>query len=245
MVAPLAASKLTKRAPSSARMRRREKKLDAIQDAAETLLMRQGFDGLTMAKLAAEVDVTAGALYRYFASKEALFVQLQVRALQDVEDALQRRWQLLDATERSHSSANHVGDQALAALLATNAVHGQFAVDKPERFGLLTMGLAEQRDLVTDGDSMAVWSGVQRLLGEIAKRLTAAADAGALSDGDAGRRALMLMMAGQGVLQLAKMARHVEGIAPMTELSAEVCSALLLSWGAEHSALVRAGKLLG
>ena len=233
------------KAPSSARERRRIKKLDAILDAAELLLMQLGLDGLTMAKLAAQVDVTAGALYRYFDSKDALFVQLQVRALNDVGTAVRAKWQALDAAHCGGGSARDRGDEALASLLAANAVHGQFAVDKPARFGLLAMGMAEQRDLIADDGSLAVWQGVQVRVGEIAERVDVAVRAGVLEAGDEGRRALLLMMAGQGMLQLRKMSRHVSGIPPVVELSAEVCRALLLSWGAEPAAVARAGTRLG
>ena len=220
------------------RQRRRQRKLDAILDAAEQLLVQTGLDGLTMANLAAEVDVTAGALYRYFDSKEQLFVQLQVRALDEITALLHERLQSLAGPGKEGAQV-----LALARLLAANEVHGWFAEQKPARFGLLTMGLSEQRDLVADGGSQQVWQGVAQVLTLVGGLVDEAVQAGAIEDGGDGsspRRALMLTMGGQGMLQLAKMARHVPGMPPMRALAAELCRSLLLGWGADRDAIAAA-----
>jgi AcrR family transcriptional regulator len=44
----------------------------AIRDAAVALIARHGFEGVSMRRLAEEVGVQAGALYRYFPTKQAL-----------------------------------------------------------------------------------------------------------------------------------------------------------------------------
>lgn len=45
---------------------------DAIRDAAEGVFVRCGFDGATMQQIADEAGVSAGTIYRYFASKDDL-----------------------------------------------------------------------------------------------------------------------------------------------------------------------------
>lgn len=45
---------------------------DAIRDAAEGVFVRCGFDGATMQQIADEAGVSAGTIYRYFASKDEL-----------------------------------------------------------------------------------------------------------------------------------------------------------------------------
>ena len=45
---------------------------ESILDAAARLFARNGISGATMAEIAAEADLSAGAIYRYFGSKEEL-----------------------------------------------------------------------------------------------------------------------------------------------------------------------------
>ena len=62
------------RSPDAARQRR-----DHILDAAERCFVRSGFHRTTMQDVAAEAAMSAGNLYRYFASKEAIVSGLAER----------------------------------------------------------------------------------------------------------------------------------------------------------------------
>jgi AcrR family transcriptional regulator len=62
-----------------------------ILDAAARLLAREGAAALTTATLAREVGVTGGALFRHFASKEAILVALAARAAEGLRGHLTRR----------------------------------------------------------------------------------------------------------------------------------------------------------
>ncbi len=234
-------SKKTASKPASPRARRRKKRFDAILDAAERLSARLGLEGLTMAKLAAEVDITAGALYRYFESKEELIVLLQVRAIDDVTTLLARR--LSDFQRERDSDCS--GDHALAAVMVVNAVHSQWSMQKPAKFGLLAIGLADPRMLIDDESASSVWKRVMLLLSQVEVVLNAAVAQGTLTDGDNRRRALLFVMGSQGMLQLGKMSKRVPGLPSIKQMSAELCDALLLSWGAQPEALVQARNQLG
>jgi len=52
-----------------------------ILDAAETLFLQHRFHGLTLADVAHETGLTKAALYRYFRSKELLFIAVYRRAM--------------------------------------------------------------------------------------------------------------------------------------------------------------------
>lgn len=52
-----------------------------ILDAAESLFLAHRFHGLTLADVARETGVTKAALYRYFRSKELLFIAVYRRAM--------------------------------------------------------------------------------------------------------------------------------------------------------------------
>ena len=54
-----------------------------ILDAAEKLFLEHRFHGLTLADVARETGVTKAALYRYFRSKELLFIAVYRRAMAD------------------------------------------------------------------------------------------------------------------------------------------------------------------
>jgi TetR/AcrR family transcriptional repressor of uid operon len=57
-------------APS--RAERRDQQIQRILDAAKACFLRSGFQGASMHQICAEADMSPGALYRYFPSKEAI-----------------------------------------------------------------------------------------------------------------------------------------------------------------------------
>ncbi len=60
-----------------------------ILDAAQALFSQRGLDRLTLADVAAETGLTKAALYRYFRSKELLFLAVYRRALTAFVDDLE------------------------------------------------------------------------------------------------------------------------------------------------------------
>ena len=57
-----------------------------ILDAAETLFLQERFHNLTLADVARHTGLTKAALYRYFRSKELLFIALYRRAMTQLVD---------------------------------------------------------------------------------------------------------------------------------------------------------------
>jgi AcrR family transcriptional regulator len=55
---------------------------ERILGAAERLFAEHGFDGVSMPKIAAASDITAGAIYKHFAGKADLFFEIVRRAVQ-------------------------------------------------------------------------------------------------------------------------------------------------------------------
>src|SRR5437870_5056289 len=49
-----------------------EARASSIREAANRMFARKGFDGATMQEIATEADLSAGALYRYFPTKQHL-----------------------------------------------------------------------------------------------------------------------------------------------------------------------------
>ncbi len=61
------------------RERERQRKTDEIIDAAEKIFSQKGFSKTTMDEVAAELELTKPALYRYFKSKEDLYYAVVLR----------------------------------------------------------------------------------------------------------------------------------------------------------------------
>jgi len=73
-----AAAKPRARAPGADKVRTRER----ILAAAEGLFASHGFDRVTMPAIAEASGITAGAIYKHFASKAALFFEVVRRAVE-------------------------------------------------------------------------------------------------------------------------------------------------------------------
>lgn len=61
-----------------------------ILDAAEMLFQQHRYNGLTLADVAKQSGLTKAALYRYFRSKELLFIAVYQRAMISLADDLER-----------------------------------------------------------------------------------------------------------------------------------------------------------
>lgn len=60
----------------SSREKQKEQRRDEILDAALDLFVRKGYAGTTIKDIASAVDMSVGLLFHYFASKEALLLEL-------------------------------------------------------------------------------------------------------------------------------------------------------------------------
>lgn len=72
----------TKRAPQQ---RRAIERIDAILAAAESVLAEDGYDGLTMVKIAAKAGITHTSIYHYFPSIEAILTTLISHLMDDFD----------------------------------------------------------------------------------------------------------------------------------------------------------------
>src|SRR5690606_30301097 len=63
------------------RQRRREARRREMLDAAMELIVDEGLESLTIARLASSLAAAVGALYRYFPGKQGLLTALQKRAI--------------------------------------------------------------------------------------------------------------------------------------------------------------------
>ncbi len=73
-----------------ARSQERTNRRQQVQNAAAALFARRGFDGISMAEIAAEVGISAPALYRHFPSKESIIVAITLNEIDHLHDIVCR-----------------------------------------------------------------------------------------------------------------------------------------------------------
>ncbi len=182
-----------------------------------------GLEALSINKLAEAADYTPGALYRYFASKDALLSELVGQCLEDVTRFLTTAESVLP--ERA---------SPFARVFVLVRAYRAFARARPERFALLAMTLAHPRVLLPKSeDSTPVMGIMVGALEPLARALGGAADAGLLAEGDVAERTVCLFALLQGVLQLHKQARLAPQILDLDRLTMRGTRALLVGWGAK------------
>ena len=163
---------------------------------------REGFAGLTVVRLAAELGQSVGALYRTFPGKAGLLVALQLRAISSLqaEVTLAQR----EAAHQTHRSRPHKRVVALSLVLSSLRPFIDDHRLAPARYALLD-GLLSAPDAVLDDDGLRLVNGaLEPLLGAVAQGLEAAAEHGALDPGDAALRTRILWAALHGLDHLRK-----------------------------------------
>ena len=111
--------------PPTHRQRRREATRDEILEAARRLLVQSGLEQVTLRGIAAELGMTAPALYRYFDSREALLESLIDTLYDELADIL--------LAVRDADAQGTLKDQ----FVATSREFRRWALTHRPEFGLL------------------------------------------------------------------------------------------------------------
>ncbi|HJL16589.1 MAG TPA: helix-turn-helix domain-containing protein [Sandaracinaceae bacterium LLY-WYZ-13_1] len=221
------------------RAARREATMARIVDAALVILTEEGFDALTMKRLADELGYAIGAFYRYFPSKDALFLAVQRRVLELLAADLRRtdeavRAQVDDDEGRSARTA------ALTRILAAARVYETLATRRPVHFRLLGRWLGDTSPLVSMEAAAPLLPALLEMFGLVPRLFEAAVEAGALTPGPADRRAYVLWSSLQGVSQLRKLSRFGVAALEPRGMAEELVRTLLSGWGAAEPSLSEA-----
>jgi len=220
--------------------RKREARTSAILDEAMAILTAEGFDALTLGRLARSLDVVPAALYRYFESKDALLAALQRRAVGVIHDRL--RESLAALTEQTTRAPADVA--VLAKLLGSARFYLTLPRSEPQTFFLVALLVGDPRPLLSDGESHRTAPLLLALLGDIDALFRAAADTRALAKGDSLERTLAFWAVLQGALALEKMRRVAPALPSATDVAGGAVESMLAGWGASSTQLGRARRLL-
>jgi AcrR family transcriptional regulator len=203
----------------------------------------EGVDGLTIQRLAAAMDWSAGALYRYYRGKDALLVAMQERVLGRLGDRLLRARAAFSAGGPAHPDPR-VG--ALCSVLALCDAFRAFALEDFAGFSLVTVFVADQRALLNEEEALQVGRAMAAVLETTSETLEDAVAQGALAPGDARDRTLVLWSALQGLLQLGKLERLEPRLSRSSNvLVRTLTDGLLLGWGADSENLTAAHGVCG
>jgi len=222
-------------APTSGWDRRRVETTARILDAAERIASEDGVEGLTMQRLGAELGYRAGALYRYFPSKDALLAALLVRIVREVGAMVRDAETEAEgiATRARRPLSAHA--RQLLPLVLTARGYLALADARPAQMALLVRALAAPRPVIDDASAAALADEALLLLRDASALFRAARDAGALDAGDDVQRVALLWTSLHGVVGNRKLARFaIAGLTPAALVS-ELVRTLLVGWGAPRA----------
>jgi len=210
------------------RAQQREQKTEQLLDVATHVVAEEGVEALTMHRLAAEIGVAVGGLYRYFESKEALVVVLQHRAVCGLHAAIEEAL-------RKEIRGTDPKLVALKRVVAVARVWRRQASEVPERHRFIDAYLSDPRTLLTAEQNDEVEASLAPLVEGVAGALNAARKAGALAEGDALLRMHVLWAALHGIDHFEKRDARAPARLRTEALFKETLRALLSGWGAEAS----------
>jgi AcrR family transcriptional regulator len=224
----------------SPRSRRNLQQRERIVAAALTLVGEHSVDALTMARLAEDVDLTAGALYRYFGSKDELIVELQLRTITRIHELFRAHRRVVAAM-----LPRTVALASLCEIAAAATFYLGFAEHEGSSFRMLALTIADPRPLVADVYAKSLAAPLAQLIAEVGDLFDAAVDAEAIAGGNAAERTVVLWTALHGITlahKLDRLSSRGAGAFAAPRLSGELVRALLVGWGAAPSAVAAAQR---
>lgn len=216
--------------------KKRAQRQGDILKKALNIAATEGIRALTVHRLAEALDCTAGALYRYYPSMEALFVEMQRHAQGEILAALKAKraaWQT-----RPGKTA------ALARLLAMADFYLTLPKTMPEHARLIAFIMGDPRQLVSDENALTALPSFFALLEQLDMLFSEAITAKAISKGPVRDKTLCFWGALTGIVQLGKLTRYRKTDFDPARLGPETTRALLLGWGADKALLTEAATRL-
>ena len=226
--------------------RRAQHRLARTQEYLRTALdivTTEGFDALTMQRLADECDSAIGAVYRYFPSKGALVAEVQREAV----ERLATSYALVRA--RSDAELPGFGLPAADLPLVRVVLLGRWFValgdTHPQELRLLQMLIGEARVVVPVEEGMRVVPSVIRLLDQARAVLDDAVDAGILDErSDSMTRVVIWAAAIGGVLQASRLDVYDADLFMAPQMSLSLTMDLFQAWGASREQLDAANAVV-
>jgi AcrR family transcriptional regulator len=88
-----------------------KKTINSILEAARVLFVKSNYADVTITELAAQANISAGAMYHHFSSKEDIYLQMMHQALDQIKEVLEK------AMRRSTGSSREKLRQSVVTFL--------------------------------------------------------------------------------------------------------------------------------
>ena len=97
------------------KQRRSRQTVDAVLDAVVRVLKREGFNALTTNRIAEVAGVSIGSVYQYFPDKQAIFVALHQRHIEEIDRMVETK-----LIERAGSSLDDLVTAMIGGMIDTH-----------------------------------------------------------------------------------------------------------------------------
>ena len=229
--------------PTGRRAQNRLLRTREFLGTALRIVTAEGFDALTMQRLADECDSAIGAVYRYFPSKGALMAEVQREAIDRlstsymiIRDRSDRRFDELDLTPEDASMARLV--LMGRWFIATRDAY-------PEEFRLLHMLFSESRNIVSDDEAVRVLSSAIRLLDKAREVVDEAVEMGNLdARGAVVDRVVTWAAAVSAAMQLGSLDIYDAELFDGIRLARDLVDDLYVAWGVDLDRLAVAKTII-
>ncbi|MEE2787499.1 MAG: helix-turn-helix domain-containing protein [Myxococcota bacterium] len=219
---------------------RREARIDRMLDVAMVQIAHVGIGGFSLHKLAAELDLTVGALYRYFPHKMALLAAREYRVIHAIDRDRRKAGPRVDPVQQDTDDPQ----AAIARLLHISQAYRQSLRAHPERMMLIGHILSTPGNILEPEVAIEVMQALVQALSVASEALTTASTHACISGANQTHRAIILWATMQGLIQLEKLQRHdADHFKPMVLFNTAI-DALLVGWGCPESLLKDARRHL-
>ena len=222
--------------------RKRERRSREFVVAAQSIIAEEGFEGLTMSRLARQLDTLDSAVYRYFSSKGALIAEIQ-------KDAIERLTASLDGVrERADDAISAAGLDDRTAATTRLLLVGRWLCAASQSYfeevRLLQMIMSHRQTTLDPEGGLRILPIAMELLTRAVVAIEEAQAVGAIEPGSGIDRAALLAGALSGVLEGDDLEKYVPSLFGGTRLAQQANLDLLRGWGADRVALTRATELI-
>jgi AcrR family transcriptional regulator len=200
------------------------------------IVMADGLQGLTMQRLADEIGCGIGSLYRHFPSKDALIAELEREALDVVNTSFQLSQAHVDEVLHKRG-IEHQGMVALARVVAATRFWVAAETVFPQEIDLSRRMFTDPDLHMDESDVARVLPAALRLLDMARQLMEDANSAGALREGPAIQRAIVMVAGTTGVLMTSGLGRFDESLFDGRMLATLMVHDLFLGWGADPDEL--------
>jgi AcrR family transcriptional regulator len=223
----------------SRRERKRNARINGIIDVAMQIATQEGLSQVTTHRLARELDLAVGALYRYFPSKDAIIEAMQRRSMEDYGNALS---QGLDSVQRWLQETSHPTN-ALVELIALAMLYRQLVQELPQHYHLNNQVMGNPQNVLPGSEGDRVVEAMMGLFRTLAKPVQRAQESGLLQDTVSPLdRVILYWSSLRAVVGVQKLETHDTGIKGDT-LFREMVLTMLRGCGAEPKKLDDAWNL--